>query len=345
MDKLNLYFNPYNISLKMKGFDFINNTAIYNHTTSNNAFILNNDSNAINFYLTNIAYGNSQPASGFAFIGQKNLVVQNIHATSSNNTAAHELGHCLGLLHTSASFANYESPCDEAINGTNCTTCGDFVCDTSSILCNGSSTCNYDSTNIMIKVGDNRSHFTVGQGLRMRNTIECYHLGLQSYQCASITGLSSICINSDNVYSIPTFASATILWSVSSNLQIVGATNTTSVTIHLANNATSGTGVLTLNINGTIITKNIWIGYPIITNHNIHYGNDNVPIGTQSIFTITPANFISSNLMVFSIKATVLGLCLKPVLTKSNSLALGLSGSLQPSKIIFPPSGEAIVIS
>ena len=41
---------------------------------------------------------------------------------------SHEVGHCLGLYHTFHGLC--ESGCAELVNGSNCSICGDFVCDT-----------------------------------------------------------------------------------------------------------------------------------------------------------------------------------------------------------------------
>jgi len=43
----------------------------------------------------------------------------------NSNVVAHEMGHCLGLFHTFETMFCAESP-----DGSNCTTCGDMVCDT-----------------------------------------------------------------------------------------------------------------------------------------------------------------------------------------------------------------------
>ena len=43
---------------------------------------------------------------------------------------SHEVGHCLGLYHTHHPNDPFASGCDELVNQSNCSSCGDFVCDT-----------------------------------------------------------------------------------------------------------------------------------------------------------------------------------------------------------------------
>lgn len=62
-----------------------------------------------------------------------------LDGAARNGIVAHEMGHCLGLFHTfeddlvlntgCQTPITYNS-CPELVDGSNCTTCGDFVCDT-----------------------------------------------------------------------------------------------------------------------------------------------------------------------------------------------------------------------
>ncbi len=138
---LNQYFNPHNITIINLGFDYIDNTEL-NTVDATEYFTLTNlrnTPNAIDFFMVKQFYAN-----GGAVNGSKKLVVQNSSALTI--ASCHELGHCLSLHHTfhgTQPTSLDPGGCYENINGTNCSTCGDLVCDTPSSLAP-----NADATNI-----------------------------------------------------------------------------------------------------------------------------------------------------------------------------------------------------
>lgn len=104
-----------------------------------------------------------------------------------SHVTSHEMGHCMGLWHT---FQSGNPSCPELVDGSNCTTCGDFVCDTdadpgmsfnvdtTTCTWNGSGTdangdpYDPDELNIMSYTQPVcMQYFTNGQGARMRNII------------------------------------------------------------------------------------------------------------------------------------------------------------------------------
>jgi len=133
-------YQPYGICFELLGIDEIHDDNTYNRTNFSlvdtngdgkfDNFSPNSNSNAIDIYLfandkLNFGLSAGIPASALVIGGKAyntNLVTSHV--------LSHEVGHCLGLYHTFHGLCNNEGGCAELVNGSNCTTCGDFVCDT-----------------------------------------------------------------------------------------------------------------------------------------------------------------------------------------------------------------------
>ncbi|WP_346085009.1 M43 family zinc metalloprotease [Sphingobacterium ginsenosidimutans] len=183
MRNLNDAYNPHNIFLYHVGVEYINNSTYVDLdvNANNNEFpgliSSKSSSNAINFYLVNSIFSSQGSYAGMAEnIPSRNLVVANQSALST--TSAHEVGHCLNLFHTHRGPG--EGGCAEAPNGSNCSSCGDYVCDTPADPGLGSgnvdfSTCTYIGgngfypavNNIMSYAAWCRDRFTNGQATRL----------------------------------------------------------------------------------------------------------------------------------------------------------------------------------
>ena len=260
---LNQYYNPHSIRIMNVGIDYINNSnLLYNDDTQNNltefnqTIAINNEPNAINFYIVSsfFAYGVAQD------VISKNILVRADRVLTS--TSPHELGHCFNLDHTWRGTYSGSGGCAELINGSNCTSCGDFVCDTPADsrvgVANGY---NPDMTNIMSYYNP-RDHFTAQQGARMRNAINGSPVltPVRSTQCSEITGLDRICLNTNYDYLVSNPNSSTVVWSVTPNLQIVSSNNSIAVIRSSTTGTSSTQETITANINGTIVTKNVSVG-------------------------------------------------------------------------------------
>lgn len=179
---LNESFNSQNITINNIGVDFINNSDFVNIDNSTEARTLgqvNNHNDAINYYIVetlwnirdNFVIGTSNS------IPSNNLIIRSDRVLTS--TSPHELGHCLNLLHTHQTSIEAEN-----IDGSNCSSAGDLVCDTPADPRLGANNVNRNcdyiggngynplTNNIMsYSRGQCRDEFTNGQGQRMRNAI------------------------------------------------------------------------------------------------------------------------------------------------------------------------------
>lgn len=106
-----------------------------------------------------------------------------------SHVISHEMGHCLGLYHTHHPHEPFAIGCDELVNQSNCSTCGDYVCDTPAdpnMNYSANNDCewtgsgfdanlqpyNPDEKNVMAYIDPGcMRYFTEGQGLRMRQVI------------------------------------------------------------------------------------------------------------------------------------------------------------------------------
>ncbi len=178
------FYRPHNICFTFVGRDFIDNTDWNtNYMTSQIGALhaVNPHSDAIDIY---VHADNFEGSGGNAYSIPSAFC--SVAAPSSFNFE-HEMGHCLGLLHTFETASGTECP-----DGSNCASAGDLVCDTpadyggsennngagcthtgtQTIDCNGG-TFGYTppTTNIMSYWWFCYSQFTAGQAARMYNTI------------------------------------------------------------------------------------------------------------------------------------------------------------------------------
>ncbi|QMW00875.1 GEVED domain-containing protein [Spirosoma foliorum] len=145
---INQLYQPINIAFYLCGKlpHYINNTALFDYDNTEESLLSNaNDvSNAINVYLVNtLTYAGSE-VTGYAYYPNAQATTNRVFLKASqltDYTLAHELGHYFNLYHTfqnnqSSTIANRElviRPGDALQGrpfGPNCTTAGDFVCDT-----------------------------------------------------------------------------------------------------------------------------------------------------------------------------------------------------------------------
>jgi hypothetical protein len=128
--KIRNEYQPWDICFALIGFDYINNTTLNSAMNSNTsahteALFPNDWANALNIYCHKELRNNN----GTGLIGTA-YAIPSTHLSidipeNFNGVLSHEIGHCLGLYHTfETAFGN------ELVNGSNCSSLGDKICDT-----------------------------------------------------------------------------------------------------------------------------------------------------------------------------------------------------------------------
>lgn len=168
----------------------------------NNALVQNNVNDAVNIYFVGNLTASGAGLNGISAFPSSNPLSNRIimwnDATSNGVTLPHEMGHYWNLYHTHETAVG-----TELVNGSNCSTAGDLVCDTPADPCcynYNASTCTYTGTgkdannqsytplinNLMSYYGLCRNVFTTGQFSRMDAgyALRQSYLGTNSYLLA-----------------------------------------------------------------------------------------------------------------------------------------------------------------
>ncbi len=126
LNGVNDAFAPICISFELCGVDTITNYEFDSTATPEEEAeikTLFHVDNRINFYIISEIFKGPNKVCGFASVGGI-AAMNNGMVFMSGGCATHELGHLFGLLHT------FENPGSELVNGSNCETAGDQICDT-----------------------------------------------------------------------------------------------------------------------------------------------------------------------------------------------------------------------
>lgn len=276
VEDLNEVFSPHNIIINNAGNDFIDNDELVNISLEEfNREVYNRDSdqtftnrfgrnNVLNYFIVNDII--SSDFNGFASgLPSNSLFIR--HDRVLTSSSPHEVGHCLNLYHTFHGSINEQvsGSCAEAINGSNCNSCRDYVCDTPADQ-NLGNTNGYspDLTNIMSYYRP-RDHFTNEQGIRMRTAIsqESALQNITSSSCVSISEVNNICHPDVIKISLANLSGATTTWTSSANVQITSSNNS-SADFQALNGTTRSEGWIRASLNNGIeLTERFWINRPL----------------------------------------------------------------------------------
>lgn len=299
---LNSIFNPYNIFFEESGRENINNSDIYELPDSPFPFSTSNPHNdAIDIYF--IKSANSGEFSGCANgIPSKAFFIVNSSALTP--VIAHEMGHCLGLYHThrgspcGADPEDGPNTCSENPNGSNCTTCGDYICDTpaspvlfgaiNTTTCAYTGTCQLEgvsyqpgvSTINIMSYGCLRE-FTPMQVNAMKNVLNGSLSAVKvSFPFATINGASPICIS--QVFTVSNLRPGYTVSGWSSSNPSVLSINSSGV----ATKVTDGPAVITATISDGCQTysayKTVYSGKPGLLTGTYSYGYYTFPVSNPS---------------------------------------------------------------
>jgi hypothetical protein len=282
-------YTPHSIFFLNNGNDEIRNsyymTAFDSQVKFSQLITENSVNNAINIYLLDDNTFNAGKASG---IPGNSLVVggaYSVNGTVQNLVpslvVSHEMGHCLGGYHTFETLNGAE-----LVNGSNCTTAGDLVCDTPAESPNYNFTenaaCNWtvnftDSNgqtyspalnNIMDYIRPSCMQlFTVGQGIRMRSVLSTSAVFDNIIVDPIINGPTLICTTGQYTLNNQP-AGSTVTWA-SSNLAGLSINSTTGMATRINNFNGQVTVTATINsgCGATNIPRDIWVGEPSIIYH------------------------------------------------------------------------------
>lgn len=129
LDSVNYYYdNAGLIFIECIAAEMIDEDTMYNYESSfHQSELLNNHftPNVLNLYFANTVSLNQTAVCGYAWYpGGPDASFISGSCATNGSTLAHEIGHYMGLMHTHGGSS------DELVDGSNCSTEGDLICDT-----------------------------------------------------------------------------------------------------------------------------------------------------------------------------------------------------------------------
>lgn len=129
---LNGFYANANLNFFLLGeIHYIDDNQYFNFDSNDESVLggSNDVENTINIYFANSVVSGEDPLCGYAyFSGGPDRVIMANSCTINGSTLPHEIGHFFNLYHTHGTTNNGTT--DELVDGSNCTTAGDNICDT-----------------------------------------------------------------------------------------------------------------------------------------------------------------------------------------------------------------------
>lgn len=132
IDDLNTIFKDIYIQFSLSNdINYIDNDAFYHFNKSDESELTKNNytEGALNIYfVNNLQNESNNNICGYANIAKNaNIILMQNSCATNDSSLVHEVGHFLSLIHTHGPNDNVTT---ELVNGTNCDTDGDGICDT-----------------------------------------------------------------------------------------------------------------------------------------------------------------------------------------------------------------------
>lgn len=132
IDNMNAYYaSAFMEFFLCDGINFIDDTSYYNFDTSQESSLTsaNNVSGLINIYFANSVSSGTSGLCGYAYTpGGPDVILMANSCTTNGSTLPHEVGHFFSLRHTHG--PSNSTLTTELVDGSNCDTDGDLICDT-----------------------------------------------------------------------------------------------------------------------------------------------------------------------------------------------------------------------
>ncbi|WCO02661.1 zinc-dependent metalloprotease [Psychroserpens ponticola] len=127
------YANAYIEFFLCDGINYIDDTNLFNFETDEQDAMTatHNVNNVINIYFANTVTSSSSGNGlcGYAYFpGGPEVILMNNSCATNGSTLSHEMGHFFALSHTHGNINGTLT--SELVDGSNCSTTGDFICDT-----------------------------------------------------------------------------------------------------------------------------------------------------------------------------------------------------------------------